>query len=103
MAKVTIGRLELEVPDASLWHAERAAEIEARPATDGEKAADRIVELILLLTLEANPGLTPDRIKKELPFRAVRKDAVLANALRDVYVAAGIVDPEAPPGEAPRP
>jgi len=103
MSKVRIGKLEIEIPDATLFDAERVAAIEARPLRDDEKPWDRAVEIILLLASAANPGLDADAVKRALPFRAMRKEAALAAAVRDVYVASGIVDGEAAPGEAPRP
>ena len=103
MSKVRIGKLEIEIPDATLFDAERVAAIEARPQGENERPWDRAVEIILLLAAGANPSLDADAIKRALPFRAMRKEAALVEAMRAVYAASGITDGEAAPGEAPRP
>lgn len=98
MAKVQIGRLEVEVPEATLWDAERLTETER--LFDG-KSLDPYIAAILLLTQEANPGLDAEKIKRALPFFGVA--GRLIGAYRDVLAAAGIIAPGGEPGEAPRP
>ncbi len=98
MAKVQIGRLEVEVPEASLYDAERVQEIER--SINGT-SYEPFIAAILLLCGDANPGLDAVAIKRALPFFGIA--AKLTSVYRDVLTAAGILAPSASPGEAKGP
>lgn len=106
MATIKIGKLALEIPEATLGVVEDVARIEDEAkaaATAKDHDGLRDAYLRILVALAASPDVTEKDLRRALPFR--RQLEAAQTAYRDALVAAGIIDATAggSPGEAVSP
>lgn len=108
MGTVKIGRLAVEIPDATLGDVEDAAALEdsikaAAERKDFAALIDGYLGVVLVMARSENADLTLEKMRRALPFRPGKRLEAASQAYRDALVASGVAAEGGAQGEAERP
>jgi hypothetical protein len=106
--KITVGKLEIEIPEATLGDVEDAAELEkeiraAAERQDFDALVNGYLGVVVVMARSENAGVTVEKLRRALPFRPARRLDAAAEAYRATLRASGVTTEEPRQGEAERP